>query len=104
MSKRRSLPVRRTQTGLPTKRAYLPPPEPEDALIQHARRLPLSGPGIVTSVPLSLLPAWLQLHHLEPLSKSEIQECAQRGIRKPDGVALVKRTHMERKHEPNHSG
>ncbi len=95
MTKRRSM---------PTKRAPILPPEPEDMLIKRARRLPLSGPGIVTTIPLSLLPAWLQLHHLEPLSQSEVQERAKRGIRKPDGVAIVKRTHVEKKNDPHHPG
>jgi hypothetical protein len=35
------------------------------------RRLPLPGPGIVVNVPLHLLPAYLELHGLEPLGKEQ---------------------------------
>ncbi len=80
------------------------PVEPEDVLIKRARRLPLSGPGIVTTVPLTLLPAYMQIHNLEPFTRDEIRKRAQQGIRKPDGVLLVKRLKKaDRYHEPNHS-
>ena len=78
-------------------------PETTDSLRERARRLPLSGPGRVTTIPLSLLPAYLELHHLEVLDKAEIRLLAQRGFRKPDGIAMVKRIKIERNHE-SHSG
>ncbi len=76
-------------------------PETEDQLTQRARRLPLSGPGKVTPIPLSLLPAWLELHGLVPWTAQEIAELRQRGYRKPDGVAIVWRPKVNRSRKPS---
>ena len=44
-------------------------PQLESETMKNARRLPLPGPGIVITVRLDLLPAYLELHHLEPLPR-----------------------------------
>lgn len=82
---------RPTRPSWRTRKTLAPPPEPEDVRMTKARRLPLSGPGIVINVPLSLLPEYLQLHSLAPFSPAEIQDRKRQGLRKPDGVLLVKR-------------
>lgn len=43
------------------------PPPPEEPAMKKARRLPLSGPGIVVNAPLDCLPEYLALHRLEPV-------------------------------------
>lgn len=65
-------PVRRL-TKAPT-----PKPEPQDVRMKKARNLPMSGPGLITSVPLSLLPEWLALNHLEPMSRGEVRDLLER--------------------------
>jgi hypothetical protein len=59
-------------------------PEPPD--LQKARRLPLPGPGIKVTIPLHLLPAYLELYGLAPI---EGQPWAPVGMRP---VVLVRRT------------
>ena len=70
-------------------------PEPVDVRVQKARRLPMPGPGIVVTVPLSLLPEYLQIYSLQP-----------NGIREPkvqpkygpgEAILLVKRVPRESK-------
>jgi len=70
-----------------TSRAKTPtaPVIPQDVRMKKARHLPLFGPGIVISVPLSLLPEYLELYQLEP-----------NGM-KPSGILLVKRVPREGK-------
>ncbi len=46
--------------------------EPRDSLLEQARRQPYLGPNLIVSIPLSLLPAYLELHHLELLSGEEL--------------------------------
>ena len=60
------------------------PVVPDDVRMKKARHLPMFGPGIVISVPLSLFPEYMELYQLEP-------RVMQRGI------LLVKRTSQERK-------
>jgi len=43
----------------------LTPSEQSD--IRKAKRLPMFGPDIEITVPLLLLPAYMQLYHLEPI-------------------------------------
>jgi hypothetical protein len=60
--------------------------------MKRARRLPLPGPGIVITVPLSLLPEYLTLHHLTPMTRGEVieNEVAMKR-RRPSGALFVKR-------------
>jgi hypothetical protein len=44
----------------------LPPEGPVNSQIERAKKLPMFGPGIVITVPLSLLPTYLELYHLKP--------------------------------------
>jgi len=73
-------------------------PEPVDIRMKRARKLPLPGPGIVITVPLSLLPEYLALHSLVPMTRGEVadNEKATRR-RKPAGMLYVKRTPKEGK-------
>ena len=75
-----------------------PKPEPVSDAMQSARRLPLPGPGIVITVALSLLPEYLELHHLEPMTSGEVRDvaAASRRSRLP-GVLYVKRTRNDGK-------
>lgn len=63
------------------------PPAPDEA---KARNLPLPGPGIVVKVPLLLLPAYLQLHSLVPMSEPNTDRVGSREI-----VLRVKRVHTK---------
>jgi hypothetical protein len=69
------------------------PVEPIDVRMEKARHLPMFGPGIVISIPLSLWPQYQELYWLEPT-----------GIREPrvqpkdgpgEAILLIKRTAME---------
>jgi len=60
-------------------------PAPEDVRMKKAHNLPMFGPGIVITVPLSLLPEYLALYQLKPDGM------------KPNGILLVKRTPKESK-------
>lgn len=42
--------------------------------MKKARKLPLSGPGLITSVPLHLLPEWLELNNLVPMTRGEVRD------------------------------
>ena len=58
----------------------MPPAEPQDVSMEKARHLPMFGPDIlIKNIPLNLLPAYMELYHLEP-----------RGMG-ATGVLLVKR-------------
>ena len=75
-----------------------PKPELESDTMKRARRLPLPGPGIVITVPLSLLPAYLELHNLAPMTRGEVatnEKATSR--RKPAGFLYVKRTRRDGK-------
>jgi hypothetical protein len=70
-------------------------PEPISERQKRARRLPMPGPGIVVTVPLHLLPEYLQIYSLQP-----------NGIREPkvqpkygpgEAILLVKRVPSEGK-------
>lgn len=74
-----------TTRRAPRRSQPAPKPEPEDVRIKKARKLPMFGPGIVITVPLSLLPEYLALYQLQPTG------C------KPSGILLVKRTPNEAK-------
>lgn len=75
-----------------------PKTEPETDRMKRARQLPLPGPGIVITVRLDLLPEYLELHHLVPMSSGEVRDAAavSRKSRLP-GVLYVKRTRKEDK-------
>jgi hypothetical protein len=62
-----------------------PKPEPVEAAHTKALRLPRPGPGIVISVPLGLLPEYLEIYRLAPSGA------------RPDGTLLVTRTRKEPK-------
>jgi hypothetical protein len=73
-------------------------PEPIRERQKRVRRLPLPGPGIVITVPLSLLPEYLQLHNLHPMTLGEVadnEKATKR--RKPTGFLYVKRIKSEGK-------
>jgi hypothetical protein len=58
----------------------MPAAEPQDVSMIKARKLPMFGPGIaIRNIPLSLLPAYFEIYHLEPRGMSAT------------GVLLVKR-------------
>jgi len=63
-----------------------PKPEPTDSRMTRARKLPRFGPGIVITVPLSLLPEYLELYQLKP-----------NGV-KPGRILLVKRVPKDQAH------
>ena len=63
----------------------LPPEGSVDTQRERAKKLPMFGPGIVIKVPLSLLPAYLELYHLQPKSMATT------------GTLLVKRVPKEEK-------
>lgn len=88
-----------TRRAVARKKAPLLPAEPESARMKKARHLPMFGPGIVITVPLSLLPEYLELYGLEPLQFGEVTE---REIatkkRKPAGVLWVKRVKKQENH------
>jgi hypothetical protein len=66
--------------------------------MKKARRLPLPGPGIVITVKLDLLPAYLELHKLEPMTRGEVadnEKATKR--RKPAGFLYVKRIKRDSK-------
>lgn len=67
-------------------------PEPVDMRAQKAAHLPMPGPGIVVTVPLHLLPEYLDLYRLEPLD----QGVPPRPF-KPVSILLVKRVPREGK-------
>jgi hypothetical protein len=75
-----------------TPRTPAPKPEPVDTRMKRAKNLPMPGPGIVITVPLSLLPEYLQLYGLTPMTRGEVadHETAS-GKRKPSGMLYVKR-------------
>jgi hypothetical protein len=71
----------------------LPPEGPKDELAERAKKLPRFGPGLVITVPLSLLPAYLELYHLQP-----------KGVA-ATGTLLVKRIPPKGRHDDqDHSG
>ena len=75
-----------------------PKPEPVSGAMESARRLPLPGPGIVITVALSLLPEYLELHHLEPMTSGEVRDVAAASYRsRLPGVLYVKRTRNDAK-------
>lgn len=55
-------------------------PEPVDSARTKALRLPRPGPGILVTVPLHLLPEYLDIYRLEP-----------RGVKDPGCILLVRR-------------
>ena len=70
---------------------------PQDARMKKARRLQSPGPGIVVSVPLGLLPEYLALYGLVPMTRGEVidHEIATKK-RKPAGILIVKRMKDEK--------
>lgn len=90
---------RRVRTA--TKKAAKLAPETQDVRVKKARRLPMPGPGIVVSVPLGLLPEYLALYGLVPMTRGEVidHETATRK-RKPAGALYVKRTRKTNDQDP----
>jgi hypothetical protein len=66
--------------------------ESQDVRMKKARRLPMFGPGLVITVPMSLLPEYLELYQLTPMTRGEVidHETASKH-RKPAGMLYVKR-------------
>lgn len=74
----------------------------EDVPMTKARKLPLPGPGIVVSVPLGLLPEYLKLNNLEPMSRGEVRDLLN-ATGEPKRYALyVKRIKTDEHHSENH--
>jgi len=70
-----------------------PKPEPQDVRLKKARKLPMPGPGIVVTVPLGLLPEYLALYGLVPMTRGEVIDHETASKRwKPAGMLYVKRT------------
>lgn len=67
-----------------------PKPEPEDVRMTKARHLEMFGPGIVITVPLSLLPQYLELYQLvsQGIREPKVQQKDGPG----EAILLVKRT------------
>lgn len=69
-----------------------PPPVQEESRRKRARRLPLPGPGIVVTVPLSFLPEYLELYRLVPMTPGEVMQLETRSKHtKPGDVLWVRR-------------
>jgi len=75
----------------PRKKMPVLPPAWEEASVKKAKRLPLFGPGLEIMVPLHLLPAYLALYALRPMSRKEVRDVQKRGVRKADGLLWVRR-------------
>ena len=72
-------------------------PEPIDAHMKKAQNLPRPGPGIVVPVPLHLLPEYLALYSLVPMTRGEAQDSLkQTNTRRLAGVLYVKRVPKEK--------
>jgi hypothetical protein len=85
--------TRRTVTKTP------PPVVAKDE--RKALHLPMFGPGIPISVPLHLLPAYLDLYRLHVMTRKEIFDLSnERGIRKSDGIVWVHRDGRATTDEP----
>ena len=79
-------------------KAPTPKLEPIDVRMEKARHLPLSGPGIVVSVPLGLLPEWLALNHLEPMNRGEVRDLVQATGKPKLQVLYAKRVKVSDEH------
>jgi hypothetical protein len=73
-----------------------PQPEPESARMKKARNLPMPGPGMIVTVPLHLLPEYLALYSLQPMTRGEARDVVQQsGKGRLAGVLYVKRVPKE---------
>jgi len=63
-----------------------PKPDPVDVHLEKAKNLPMFGPGIVITVPLHLLPEYLELYSLQPLDRGVPPRPFE-----PSGILLVRR-------------
>ena len=59
--------------------------------MKKARHLPMFGPGLVITVPLSLLPEYRELYQLQELDRGEAMEVKRQSKRSLSGILLVKR-------------
>jgi hypothetical protein len=76
------------------------PVDPETKLTQRALKLPWPGPGITIDVAERLLPTYLAIYHLVPMSPDEVREFELRNnVSKPAGVVWVKRVKKASKQE-----
>ena len=72
----------------------------EDKLVQRALKLPWPGPGITIDVAERLLPAYLTIYQLVPMTPEEVKEFELRNqVSKPAGVVWVKRVKKASKQE-----
>lgn len=69
------------------------PPELKDAHLERAKKLRMFGPGIVITVPLSLLPEYLALYRLVPVAVREPNIPHRDGP--GEAILLVKRIRKE---------
>lgn len=86
-------------TRRPTRRSTKAPVVPQTPQAVSARKLPMFGPNIPIDVALPILPAYYELYTLVPLTRREVQDLKNKGMRKPDGVVWVKRVPKEKKSE-----
>jgi hypothetical protein len=74
------------------KKVMLPPVQPVDVSVKKALKLERFGPNIEITVPLHLLPAYIDIYHLVPMTLDEVRDAEKRlGKRKPAGMLWVKR-------------
>ena len=65
----------------------------QPSMRDQAQRLPALQPGVVVTIPLDLLPIYLQAHRLEVMTLGEVREVELvSGRAKPDGVLYVRRS------------
>ena len=79
---------RRNGSKVPAVRTVV---EPRSSDETKARHLPMFGPDLAIMVPLHLLPAYLKLYSLRPMTRREALDLQDRGVRKPDSVLWVRR-------------
>lgn len=73
------------------KRSTIAPLPVDSSLEKKAKNLPMFGPGLEISIPLHLLPTYLEIYGLEVLGPKQIGWLREHGVRKRDGVLYVRR-------------
>ena len=100
MTIKKAKPIPRSRLRQPF--APLPKEVPPSALEVRVRKLPMFGPGITITVALPLLPTYLELYDLVPMTRGEVRDFEKRtGIHKPDGVLWVKRVPKKKEEQKN---
>lgn len=76
----------------------------DSSLAKKAKHLPMFGPGIEISIPLHLLPTYLEMYQLEVLGPKQLGWLREHGIRKRDGVLYVRRTREQSNEQQGKEG